>query len=116
VTWDTTTINDGPVTLSAVAFDDSGNTATDSIAVIIDNNFPAATPLDTPPTQGKSVFFNPGEGSEAPCIINNQDNCVPPDTLEMAGTSAFVLGKNWLSEDAKNAIGNTAPYQVYLVR
>lgn len=40
VTWDSTAVEDGPHTLSAVARDDAGNYATSTITVIVDNSVP----------------------------------------------------------------------------
>jgi hypothetical protein len=39
-TWDSTAVSDGPHTISAVARDTTGNTATDSVTVTVDNTAP----------------------------------------------------------------------------
>ena len=67
------------------------------------------------PEDGKSVFFNPGEGSAEPCLVSS-GNCSTPNSLEMAGSSAFVVQESWLSPKAQNAIGGSSPYEVFLKR
>lgn len=67
------------------------------------------------PEDGKTVFFNPGEGSVEPCLVKNS-NCVIPKTMVMAGSSAFVIQDSWLSDEAQNAIGGSSPYEVFLRR
>ncbi len=73
------------------------------------------TTVGPQPEDGKSVFFNPGEGTLEPCLVTNA-GCIRPNTMEMAGASSVVIQKSWLSDKAQNAIGGDAPYQVYLRR
>lgn len=64
---------------------------------------------------GRSVFFNPGEGSASPCLPKN-GNCNTPKSIEAAGASAFVIDIDWLTDAAKNSLGQGEPYEVYLRR
>ncbi len=112
--WDSTTVSDGTVLISATATDTAGNTGTHTIAVIVDNDGLGGT-LDPPVGFGKSVFFNPGEGTDEPCLVKN-GACSTPGTLTMAGSSAFVIGSDWLSAASQSAIGTSSPYEVFLRR
>ncbi len=117
VVWDSTSKKkDGPVTISAVVTDDEGNTATDTITVAVNNKGGQAPP--TPPArQGKSIFFNPGEGSAEPCLPDkNDENCINPNEMEVDGMTALVILQDWLPESIKNTLGSSSPFEVYLRR
>lgn len=64
---------------------------------------------------GRSVFFNPGEGSVSPCLPK-KGACNTPKTIAAAGASAFVIDLSWLTDEARNSLGKGAPYEVYLKR
>lgn len=119
VEWDLTTPpaqKDGPVTISAIVTDDTGNTAVDSIIVAVNNG--GGEPVPTAPANvGKSVFFNPGEGSEEPCLPNKaNDDCIKPSTIEADGMTTFVIRPDWLPDTAKGVLGGSSPFEVYLRR
>ena len=114
--WDSTTEPDGPVTITAVITDDEGNTASDSITVAV-NNDGAQSPPDPPASQGKSVFFNPGEGSAQPCLPDKDNEaCIHPDEAEADGMTALIIYQDWLPDTVKNVLGSSSPYEVYLRR
>ncbi|MGI9585589.1 MAG: pilus assembly protein TadG-related protein [Acidimicrobiia bacterium] len=62
-----------------------------------------------------SVLFNPGEGTESPCYLNNGE-CVKPSAsrFQLMGLSALVLDWDLLPDGAENQYGSTAPFEVFL--
>ena len=106
----TTTTTTSTTTTSTTA--PTGTTSSTSSTT---TTLPPTTTTTLPPSHGKSVFFNPGEGSAEPCLLV-KGNCVVPKNLEMAGSSAFVIDQSWLGPAAANSIGSSAPYDVYLRR
>ncbi len=70
-------------------------------------------PTGFPSADGRSVFFNPGEGSVPPCLPK-KSACNTPKTIDANGASAFVIDLDWLTDKARNSLGKGAPYEVYL--
>lgn len=70
-------------------------------------------PTGFPSANGKSVYFNPGEGSVSPCLPK-KSACNTPKTIDANGASAFVIDLDWLTDKARNSLGKGAPYEVYL--
>lgn len=70
-------------------------------------------PTGFPSADGRSVFFNPGEGAVSPCLPK-KSACNTPKTIDANGASAFVIDLNWLTDEARNSLGKGAPYEVYL--
>lgn len=104
-----------PTTTTTTSTTTTSTTGTTSSTSSTTTTQPPTTTTTLPPTHGKSVFFNPGEGSAEPCLLV-KGNCGTPKTLEMAGSSAFVIDETWLGPAAANSIGASAPYDVYLRR
>jgi hypothetical protein len=67
--WDSTAFANGAYTLTAQAIDTSGNTATDSVAVTVDNG----APVNQPPTVNAGV---------------DQQIMLPTDTVILSGTAS----------------------------
>lgn len=73
-------------------------------------DFDAADPDDL------TILFSPGEGMTSPVVPAKSGGYETPKSIDLEGVTALVLEWDWLIDDAKNQIGETAPLTVSLFR
>ncbi len=117
VSWDSTTIANGPHTLSAVARNSAGVTATSSISVTVNNQVPAPTVSMTAPANGATVSGTLSITASATNSLGVQfkidgvnlgsEDTASPYSVSWDSTSV-LNGSHTLSAVARNVAGITA--------
>jgi hypothetical protein len=112
--WDSSTVPDGQVTISAKAYDTADNVATDSRTVTVDNTAPKVVSW-SPTGAGKSVrvnstvtFSEPVENVEANFELYRKGSSTPVGAVvtPVQGTNKWILNPN----------SNLKPDTVYIVK
>jgi Bacterial Ig domain/Calcineurin-like phosphoesterase len=109
--WDSTTVNDGPVTLTARAVDVAFNIATSAGHVVtVDNTPPDATidsgPSGTVNSNSATFTFSSSESSSYICLIDDEEieDCASPQTF-----NNLTDGSHTFQVIATDLAGNNDP-------
>ena len=112
IIWDSTTVNDGTVTLTARAVDTSWNASTSAGVVVTLDNTPPNTTIDTGPegivnSDSATFTFSSSESALLTCQIDGEEvieDCSSPQTFTdlFEGDHTFVV-------TATDTAGNTDP-------
>jgi hypothetical protein len=95
--WDTTATTNGSHTLTAIALDTSGNTASSTIIVTVENASPASTPSVSSGGGGSSysLSIDNGAGTTATSSVTLSLYGTAAYTMEISNTPTFA-GATWL--------------------
>lgn len=133
--WDSTSVSDGQQSLTAVAYDEAGNTTSTSISVTVDNTAPGLT-ISNPSnnadvTDTVSISASASEptssvasmeikidgttvntASSSNSIGYSWDSTTEPDGMHTVTVSATDTAGNTASETRTVYVDNSAPYNV----
>jgi hypothetical protein len=119
-TLDTTTLADGPHTLTATAHDAAGNTSTHSITVTVDNTPPALVwlaPRDGATVTGSVLLgLDAGDATSVDIAVDQAPlaQLGEPPFSTMFDTTTLPDGLHTLTATARDAAGNTAAASIII--
>jgi Big-like domain-containing protein/calcineurin-like phosphoesterase family protein len=109
--WDSSTVSDGPVTLTAGAIDFGFNSTTSAMRIVtVDNTAPNVTidsgPSGTVNTDSATFAFSSGEAASFICFIDGEEieDCDSPQTF-----NNLINGSHTFQVTATDAAGNNDP-------